>query len=256
MMDAIRNGNFTSSGIVALATVDAKGEWLVAANTYIAETNMERYLDASLDKEFNSKETSWGKHVEVEVFDRLGISYTLCSDITDVHPTIPYWCGSKDGLCDKEGKLAVTDFKAPFTPKSFCQLILPLYLGKSGKEAMDAIRNGFKHNGFNYPKHIKGNTYYWQLVSNAIINNCTHAELIIYCPYRSELLGIMNKAKDVPDLRWMDYSVADIPFIEDDGFFKNINIIRFEIPQADKDFLTAQVEKAGKFLIERPVITE
>ena len=44
-------------------------------------------------------------------------------------------------------------------------------------EAMKAVRYS----------HKDGDKYYFQLVSNAIINDCKFAELIIYMPYQSEI---------------------------------------------------------------------
>jgi hypothetical protein len=255
MNNTLRNGAFTSSGIVAITTKDRSGKNFGApALTYISECNYERWLQDTIDAEFNAKPTSWGKWVEELVFGKLGMDYSLTSDITLQHPNIPYWVGSPDGYKHVDGKKeAVIDFKAPFTKKSFVQLVLPLYLGYTGMEAMLAIRDGFNHNGFEYPKHKDGDKFYWQLVSNAIITGCDYAELIVYMPYVSELLEIKNLAGDNPELRWLDYTPEDqIPCIKDitdGGMFRNINIIRFKVPQADKDFLTECVLKGGELLI-------
>jgi len=255
MNNPLRNGNFTSSEIVKLTKLRTnKKDFGEAANTYIAETNFERYLDDSIDAETGSKPTSWGTFLEPRVFDLLGMDYTYSSAITDTHPTIPYWVGSKDGTRENidTAHRAVIDIKCPMTKKSFVQLVLPLYLGLTGMEVMYALRDGFNYNGFEYAKHTDGAKYYWQIVSNAIINGCNYGELIVYMPYESELLEILEMAKGNPSVRWMEY-VADgeIPCIKDGGFFKNLNTIRFEIPQADKDFITEQVLKAGEMLIDK-----
>ena len=246
-----RNGNFTSSEIVKLTKMDRSGKKFgEAANTYMAETNFERYLGQSIDCETNARALGWGKLLEPRVHELLPISYSYSSDITDVHPTIPYWAGSKDCV-NTAGEKAIGDIKCPITKKSFVQLVLPMYLGYAGLEIMYAIRDGFNHEGFEYPAHKDGPKYYWQIVSNAIINGADFGELIVYMPYDSELLEIVNSAQDNPALNWIKYASADeIPSIKDGGFFKNLNVIRFKIPQADKDFLTERVLKAGESLIQ------
>ena len=42
-----------------------------------------------------------------------------------------------------------------------------------------------------------------------------------------------------------------LPCIKDGGFYKNINIISFQIPVADKEILTERVRQAGKYLVEQ-----
>lgn len=241
-----RVGNFTSSEIHNLTTLNRKGDGFGApAITYIEETNYKRLLDRSLNTETNSKPTSWGNLCEGLVFDKLGIDFTYSSQLTDMHPTIDYWAGSKDGTRECAER-SVIDIKCPFTLKSFIQLVKPLYDGLTGMDAMNKVREVAKD----------GDKYYWQLVSNAIINGCDWAELIIYCPYKSELPEIYALAEGNPDVKWLAYSSdSELPYLKDGGYFKNLNIIRFKIPQEDKDFLTKQVLKAGEMLIARPELT-
>ena len=237
-----RIGNFTSSEIHNLTSLNRKGDGFgAAALTYIEETNMKRLLGRSLNADMNSKPTSWGNLLEPRVFDLLGLDYTYSSQVTDMHPTIDYWAGSKDGTRESDER-AVIDIKCPWTIKSFCQLVMPIYKGLTGIEAMNAIRESSKD----------GDKYYWQLVSNAIINNCDFAELIIYMPYQSELLAINQMAQGNPSVKWMEYvSDSEIPYILDGGYFKNLNVIRFEVPRSDKDLLTNCVIKSGEMLIPR-----
>ena len=250
LQNKIRNGNFTSSEIVKLTTLSvSKKDFGAPAKTYMEETNIERYLDDAIDSEVDSKPTSWGLLCEPRVHDLLGLDYRYTSDQTTAHPTIPYWVGSADGFREIAERTAI-DIKCPMTKKSFAKLVLPLYLGYSGIEVMYAIRDGFNHEGFEYAKHTDGAKYYWQIVSNAIINGCEWGELIVYMPYQSELLEIGNAAMDDPAYKWLQYSPNSVPFLKDGGFFKNLNVIRFKIPQADKEFLTERVLKAGESLIQ------
>lgn len=256
MIDNIeRIGNFTSSEISALMTKGKQAEGFgVPAITYIAEKRMERLLGQSIDNETNARPLTWGKVVEKRVFDLLGLDYTYSPTETDMHPTINYWSGSKDGMHMSE-EPAVFDAKCPMTLKSFCQLVIPLYCGLDGNEAMDAIRNGFTHEGVTYEKHKQGEDYYWQLVSNAILNNVDYAELIVYMPYKSEIDLIKALAEDNNNASWIFFALEEeLPYLNDGGVFQNLNIIRFKIPQCDKDALTANVEKAGSLLLGSTII--
>lgn len=243
--NAARIGNFTSSEIVALTTSGkTKDSFGKPALTYIQETNFERKLGRSITDETTARPLTWGKLMEIRAFDQLGLEYILSSTETTVHPSIPYWAGSKDGMKMDKGR-TIIDIKAPITLKSFCQLVDPLYSGLSGMEAMNLVRDN----------HKDGEKYYWQLVSNSILENAQYAELIVYMPYKSELEEIRLMAQSVPAEQlskhyWIAMAAEDeLPFIKDGGYYKNINIIRFEVPQADKDLLTACVLKAGKLLI-------
>lgn len=238
-----RIGNFTSSEIVALTKKGKdKTSFGAPALTYIEETNMERLLGRSLTTEIDARATSWGKLLEPRVFDMLGLEYSLSSKETIVHPTIPYWAGSPDG-----SKVNTTaDFKAPLTLKSFCQLVQPLYEGLTGMEAMNRVRED----------HKDGEKFYWQIVSNAIIQGNDFGELIPYMPYFSELEEIRMMARhheQAGKFKWVDWASDDeLPYLIDGGYYKNLNIIRFEIPAADKKFLSDCVTKAGEMLLKEP----
>jgi hypothetical protein len=235
-----RIGNFTSSENSKLMTNGKeKGTLGKPALTYIKKKNNERRLGLSLGTESNAKPLVWGKLVEPRVFELLGLEYTYSSQETDVHPSIPYWSGSKDGMKHDDG-LTVFDIKCPITRDSFCDLLEPLYQGLTGVAAMKYIRDN----------HDKGEDYYWQLVSNAVINDTKFAELIIYMPYESELGEIKMMADGVPNCYWVAMATEEeLPFIKDGGYYKNLNVIRFEVPVEDKEALTQRVLLAGKMLI-------
>lgn len=251
-----RAGNYTSSEIVALTTRSKDGKTFGAPGlTYILETNIERKLGRSISDEVNARPMTWGSLLEKRVFDILPLDYILSSTETDVHPTIPYWAGSKDGIKHDEGK-TVIDIKAPFTLKSFCQLVDPLYDGMTGMDAINAVRNGYVDKaGMDHPKHKDGEKFYWQLVSNSVINNTQFAELIIYMPFKSEIDDVRLMAQNVAteDLG-KHYFIAmasedELPYLPDGGYYQNLNIIRFEVPLEDKLKLAKCVQEAGKLLI-------
>ena len=229
-----RIGRFTSSKIHNLMKRDRGGKSFGApALTYIEETNMARRLGRSLTNETNSRETSWGKCLEPIAFDKLGFDYELVSDVTITHPDIPYWCGSPDLI--KPG--TVGDIKCPMTLKSFCTFVDSMHW----EDAIEVIRKD----------HTDGEKYYWQLVSNAILTNSQFAELIVYVPYRADLPIIRLTALDNDDYKWIGYADDyELPWLNEGGHYHDINTIRFEVPQSDKELLTDTVLEAGKRLIQ------
>lgn len=235
-MDKIRNGNFTSSEIVALMSNGReKGSFGAPAKTYIKEKNIERRLGRSIDAEIDARPTSWGKHLEKKAFDILGLDYALTSDKTFVHPEIDCWCGSPDGFHYMNGKFGVIDFKAPYTLKSFCQMVDAFSEG-----GIDAVR----------AEHKDGEKYYWQIVSNACITGAVWGELIVYLPYLSEIEDIKHKSEGNADLYWLWSSTPDkLPYLNDGGYYKNINVLQFDIPTTDKIALYDRVTLAQKQLI-------
>jgi hypothetical protein len=236
-----RCGNFTSSEIVALTTKDKSGKGFgKPALTYIQETNFERKLGRSLTDEVNARPLLWGKLLEERVFQLLGLEYTLTSKDTIVHPEIPFWAGSPDGGKYQPQK-TVIDIKCPITLKSFCQLV---DAAKAG--GIDQVRKD----------HKDGEKYYWQLVSNAILMGCDHAELIVYMPYYSELQDIRTMCSMLPGDQigkhyWIANALDDeLPYLVDGGHYRNLNVIAFEVPAGDKKLLTDCVLRAGEMLID------
>ena len=241
-----RVGNITSSEIVALTTNGkAKDTFGKPFYTYIKQCNWERNLGRSLDTNTTSRPLSWGKLMEIFYFQTMGlIHYTPLMDEPKQHPTIESWWGSPDAI--NNNLKCVSELKCPQTMQSFCQLVEPLMQGMTGINAMYIIRG----------EHPDGEKYYWQCVSNAIITGNTNAELIIFCPYKSQLDDVRQLAQDMPtDQLYQYYWIGnatdkELPYLIDGGKYKNINSIYFEIPQADIDFLTNRVNEAVKMLVQ------
>jgi hypothetical protein len=248
MLSPLRNGNFTSSEIVALTTNGtAKGSFGKPFYTYIEECNMERRLGMALENDIDAKPTSWGKLIEKRPFEQMSTSYELCSHVTLKHPTIDFWYGSPDVKKYLDINLdKVGDLKCPMTRKSFCQMVDPYIVnGKIIYEALtiEAVR----------ANHKDGNKYFWQIVSNAIITGCTKGELIVYMPYKSELDDIQAMASSAGEMgeysKWIYFATHEqLPYILDGGYYKSINIIEFDILPRDVDFLTERVLKGGELL--------
>jgi len=233
-----RHGNFTSSNIYKLLLKDRSGKGFGApALGYIEEKNIERRLGRSIATDSYSRDMAWGLFLEERVFDLLPFGYSLESQTTDMHPTIDCWAGSKDLIV--EG-VKVSDIKC-YQPKNFAQY-------------SDAINEGdldkFKEN---FPKE------YWQLVSNAIINEVPKAEAICYMPYKSEILVLQEMASNYED-PYMQHKYKfifdsidpypDLAHLPDGGYYKNLNIFEFTVPQDDIDLLTEKVLLARELLVK------
>lgn len=243
-----RIGNFTSSKIVALTKKGKKAGTLgEPALTYIEEKNMERRLGRSLTDEVDARPTTWGKLCEKLVFKLLPTAYILNGDESISHEKYNCWSGTPDVTkADTVG-----DVKCPKTLKSFCQLVDLHYV--DGKEVYPALSiEAVRAN------HKEGDTYYWQLVSNAILTGSKYGELIVYVPYKDELdelkgIAINGDASELSKYYWIVNSQPEeLPHLIEGGHYKNLNIIRFEIPEADKEFLTVCVAMAETKLISFP----
>ena len=90
--------------------------------------------------------------------------------------------------------------------------------------------------------------YYWQLVSNSILEGKKYAELIVYVPFQSELMDIRiacdnYEGADQYKLRFIaESSDEELPYILDGGNYTNINKFKFEVPQIDIDSLTQTIQ--------------
>lgn len=247
LKNVLRHGNITSSEVVALTKkCKEKGSLGAPALTYIDECNMERRLGRSLTDEVSARPLSWGKLCEKRVEQLLPTSYALCSDITLEHPTIDCWKGTPDATVPT--KRTVCDIKCPMTLKSFCTFIDSIVMVEiNGVWVMDgtATINAIRAN------HKDGEKYYWQIVSNAVLTDSVIGELIIYVPYKSELDEIKGIAADeLNKYYWIvNAQEEELPYLIDDGYYKNLNIISFLIPEEDKLFLTERVLTAKQKLI-------
>ena len=226
-----RVGNFTSSNIYKLCTSNRKGDSFGAPGlTYIKEKRIEKGLGRSLDTGAYSRSIAWGNFMEQRVFDLIGFEHKMRSDETVHHPNIEGWAGSPDTIVPK---VKVSDIKC-YEPKNFA-----LYAECLEKQDPELFKKDFAKE-------------YWQLVSNAIINEVPKAEAILYMPYKSELEEIQEMAANYDGLDMWKYRFIyesewwELSVLPDDSYYKNLNSFEFEVPKDDIDFLTERVELAIK----------
>lgn len=230
-----RHGTFSSSSIWKLLTEDKKGGFGAPAKKYIKQVNYERKLGRAINKEHGAKPTTWGSFVEARAFYLLGLAYKLVSQERLFHKEIECWSGAPDLIKTD----TVCDVKCPFDLETFCDKIEALKNIETYKEE--------------YPND------YYQHISNAILLEqngikTTHFEAIIYVPYIDELEEIREDTGGIDTLQknlaWINYAENnELPYLQRDTEYKNLNIFRFEIPQEDKEFLTMRVLAAQKLLI-------
>jgi hypothetical protein len=232
-----RTGTLSSSNIWKLTKTDRSGKnFGEKALTYIKQVKYEIRSELPIKKEFNAKPTNWGKFIERRVFDMIGKEYQLVSQDRLFHKELPYWSGATDSV----KILTTVDIKCPWDRETFF-------------DKLDALERGLEAYKAEYPED------YWQHVSNACLLESngipiTHFEPIIYMPYESELEEIKESVNqmdgDTTPYAFIFFGDKDeLPYIKDNGYYKNLNIFNFEIPKADKDELLRLVKEAGKILL-------
>lgn len=243
-MDAIRNGNFTSSEVFRLFKPGkAKGSYSVDADSYIEECNRERRLMRSIEIESDARPLLWGKACEPIAFNRLPLEYTLCSDITIQHPTIPSLVGTPDATTE----LVLGEVKCPMTLTSFCQMVDPWY-DKDSKTWYDGLTIEALRGA-----HKDGDKFYYQGLSNAILTGKNKAQIIIFVPYEEELEEIRQSIEGNPKYYWLWMAEKEqLPYLINGAHYKNVNIIEFDVLPRFVDEFETRVKEAGEKLIPFP----
>lgn len=237
--EKLRIGNFTSSNIYKLMTFDRSGKNPGSSfYSYIQEKMFERKLGRSLEMGAKSQSMTWGKFLEKRVYDNLPMGYKMLNKATKQHPTIKSLVGTVDFVVPG---VKVSELKC-YEPKNFASYVSALM-------TRDAEKIKAEH-----PKE------YWQIISNADINNVCIGEAIAYMPYESEMDDIRELMQDEDYLRQIGMTLKDLyyihekpnselPVLPNDSKFSNLNVFEFEIPTEDVIFFTKRVLDAEKVLI-------
>ena len=232
----IRHGNLTSSEIFNLMSEGkAKGSIGKPFYTYVGKKNLERKLGRSIGLNKGSNSTRWGNFLEMVVNSKIGTDYELLGDKTFVHPEHSFWVGSPD--TKNTHKNSVGDIKC-YEPENFAE-----YLDVLLKNDIELFKD-------EYPKE------FWQLVSNACILGVDNIEAIVYMPYKSEIESIRDMASNYQGAdQWkyrfiVESPIYELPYLPDGNkYYKDLNIIQFEVPKEYKMALTERVLMAKVLLI-------
>jgi len=228
-----RVANFTSSSIHKLMS-KGRGNWSVENvgapfKSYVQEKIYEARTGVSMSKDVNAKPAIWGWFMEQWVFEnKMGLSHQLISKTRYKHDDLP-WSGMPDTILDD----SISDIKNPYTLLSFCQKV----------DALESVET-FKDQ---VPE------YYWQLVSNSILAEKEYAEIFIHVPYEDELADIREFTEqydgDQNKVAFINWATdAELPHIKRDHYYKDLNHIRFKVPEEDKELLTERVKMATELL--------
>lgn len=229
-----RVGNFSSSSIYHLMSDGkAKGSIGKPFYTYVEEKKWEIKLGRPLNKDTGGRPVLWGKFIEPRVFELIETKYQLVSEERYTHPDFPRWVGCPDLIAEN----VVSDIKAPYAIKEYC------------RKADIILSNNVEALKKEYPEN------FWQLVSNSILSGKPIAELIIYCPYLSELVEIKESVRmfdgDQNKFAWINWaSDEELPYVLPDKYYKNLYKMEWEVSAEDKAALTERVKAAIKLLEE------
>lgn len=235
MNTSSRWGRFTSSNVHKLIKLDKKGDFQATGITYMQEKSIERKMKSCLDGGAHTQALAWGNFMELVVYSILGVEYQISSKDTSLHPIHGnYWSGSKDlfTVDNKTGKMqSIAEIKC-YQKKNFA-----LYTDCILKKDIELFKEEF-------PKE------YWQIVSNCCIEGVDIGEAITYMPYMSEYEVIKEMAEDYDGAdAWKykfirDLPIEDLPFLPDNGYYKNINKFAFIVPDEDKKLLESRIIQA------------
>lgn len=203
--------------------------------TYAEEVASEIFIERSSKTEVKTQSMKWGSLMEVVLFNKLGMGWTMCHKQTILHPKYGHiWSGTPDLIAD----LICAEVKC-FEPKNFGLLSMCL-----AKKDVELLKKKF-------PKE------YWQVISNCIITEKKKAMIIAYMPKLSELEDIIDKISNtdflednglkVTDYYFMDKeNIESLPYLNDDAKIDSIQSFQFDVPEEDVEFMTKRIIEFDK----------
>ena len=201
--------------------------------TYVEEKKNEVRSGRGIGNEFFSRPTSWGSLLELYVHER-----KLSDEFILINKTfLLSECGEFGGTPDLLKLNVVGELKCPFSLIGFFEL------EKCISEGMDFFKK-------------KKPKYYWQIVQNSILTDCTKGEILDFCPKESELDHIRQFADeficDNPyEYKWIvDAQNNALPHLKDDSKVEGFQRLEFDIDQNDVDFLMTRTKEAYKLIHE------
>jgi hypothetical protein len=233
-MDKVRIGIPTSSQMWKLFTVGTdKISFGKPALTYLKEKKREKLLGIEMSIGASNHATSWGSAIEGYLYDtHIEAEYSLESNKTTVHES-GLFAGTKDLLKPN----CVGEIKCPHTRTAFCDLV----------EIIDMADID------NFRKECP--EYYFQCVTNSVLEKTDYAELIVFMPYESEIPAIVEYIDLIDDfqlqkdIQWVLHEdIKRIPHIPDGCEYKNVNRFKFLVPKEDKAAVIEKTKLASYLL--------
>lgn len=233
----LRIGRFTSSEIYKLVKSGrAKDEIFSAAGKkYIRQVKHERRRKRTLKKDVYTRDITWGNLMELRVYDMIGLEWSIESKETKIHPKYPFWAGTKDLIVPGE---KVGEIKG-YQPEKFCEMAEVLFA-----QDLESFKKDFP-------------AEYWQIVSNACIEDVPRGESLLYQPYDSEsqdIAELCDRYENIDEMYLVKTIQDDIlsdrldrlAFQPDSSEYPNIITFEFEIPNEDKEFITERIIRANE----------
>lgn len=211
--------------------------------TYVDEVRRSRRAKRAMSTDTTTRSTAWGDLMEVMIHNRNNLSYVYGSKKTTVHPTIEMWSGSTDFITED----CVTEAKGYQIDKGTQYYECLELCNKLGSP--EPLKDGYEQE-------------YWQIVSGACIHGKKYGESVLYMPYFGDLPKVFETAMNIntgSDV-WRFKAICDaieqeryaeLTYLVEDGDYKDLIRYRFEVPEADKLFLTNRIKLAVKLLNEK-----
>lgn len=230
-----RTGRATSSQMSRVCAILKSGKSSSAFYTYAKEIAAEVFIGRTSKTEVKTQPMKWGSLMEVILFQKLGMGWTMEHKNTVLHHKYGHiWSGTPD-LVAKE---ICAEAKC-YEPKKFGQLAMCLR-----KNDVSLLKEEFKEE-------------YWQVVSNAVLTKKPKAMIMAFMPKKTELEEIIKKIEETDFLEENGLNVADyyfmskaniesLPYLPDDSPIDSINTMEFEVPEEDVIFMTKKVLELEK----------
>lgn len=225
-----RQGRATSSQMHKVCAGDKVDSPNKPFYTYAEEVAAERLIQRPLQTEVKTQSMKWGSLMEVVLFNKLDMGWTMEHKNTVIHRKYgDIWSGTPDLLATE-----ICGEVKCYEPKKFVSFSLCL-----NKEDIFLVKKNFKEE-------------YWQVISNSDLTKKKKAMLITFMPERSELEDIIDKIEvtdflEDNNLRLSDYyfmsmeNIEGLPYLPEGSKLDSINQFTFDVPVDDVIFMTKRI---------------
>lgn len=231
MDNSKRTGFATSSQMHRVCASLKNGNPSQAFFGYAEEVAGERFSERPSSTEVKTQPIKWGSLMEIVLFNKLGIGWTMEHKNTIIHEEFAeIWSGTPDLIADK----ICAEVKC-YGPKKWASMAMCMDKGD-----INLIKEKYTEE-------------YWQVVSNAILSKKDKAMLICFMPKKAELLQVFKDVEETDflidnNLDPKDYyflnedNIESFPYLNDDAKVDSIQSIEFDVPMQDKIFLLGRIE--------------